>query len=158
MGTYMRAVAEVKTLGGWKANTAAVFMHPVPEWNTAAEDRRPFIEKPFYWQSYGMFGFLAGIRNYSETRVLAEPRGLPDDCSRDAATWLQDWSECYGFSWLNAAELLSFDYEQAFLDQRESPPKATTYRKFLGELFFEHLEALRGLGEPTSVRVLVSFN
>lgn len=35
-------------------------------------------------RDYAMFGKLAGVRNYSETQPIAEPRGYPDDAGYDA--------------------------------------------------------------------------
>lgn len=135
-----------------------------------------------------MMGFFAGIRNYSETIVLAEPRGLPTDADEESVNWLVPYAnfldddfpfvyppeeraprtvaeivrsssgDDYGHSWLSAAELLNFDYSQQFIDRREEPALITTYKEFLGELYFEHLNGLKSLGAPDDVRILFCFN
>lgn len=188
MGTYMKAVAEVKCADGWVLVDTPVFPHPLPDWDTVTKDRRPFVEAPFYWQSYSMFGLFAGIRNDSQSAVLAEPRGVPVDISKDAAakvigynyptdtfgSWMgveepeqslveqvreaAKSSEDYGHSWLLAKELFQFDYDAHFADMREIPPRQVTYREFFGELYFQHLDVLKTLGHPESVRIIFWFN
>jgi hypothetical protein len=59
---------------------------------------------PFDWQAYGMYGFLANVRNYSDVPPLAQPRGLPADL--DAGN--EDLGD-HSFSWLSLSELLSFE-------------------------------------------------
>lgn len=119
---------------------------------------RPMPElAPFDWQSYGMFGFLAGVRNYSAVPPLSEPRGLPDDVSpavREAA----DDSDWHSHSWLSVAELAAFNYDQPLEDRRvmrngnggctcdPGEGEMTTYREFLGSGFFDDLEKLKTAG------------
>src|SRR5687768_8802356 len=76
---------------------------------------------PFDWRSYGMFAFLAGVRNYSDITPISEPRGLPGDFNLgeyedggDGFRWLGDHS----FSWLSVDELLAVDYDQTIEDRR----------------------------------------
>ncbi len=38
------------------------------------------MSSPFEDRSYGLFGFLAGVRNYARCEALDLPRGLPLDC------------------------------------------------------------------------------
>ncbi len=188
MGTYAKFCAEVRQNGQWHLNEKEVFPFPKDAWQREKGDGREFWEYPFPSQSYSLFGFLAGIRNYSETAVLSEPRGLPEDTSDDAVDLLAPHStighafdlygtsdeeakpmtvadrvhegsgDNYGYSWLSLAELIGFDYDQTFTDQREEPPEVTTYRVFLGEGYFAHIEALKRLGSPDDVRILFCFN
>lgn len=114
---------------------------------------------PFDWRSYGMFGFLANIRNYSAVPPLSEPRGLPEDFGAVEERDIGDHS----YSWLNVKELSDFDYDQKFEDRRitqqigpnvwsgavtgESGEGAmTTFREFLGGGFFDDLEQLKARG------------
>lgn len=125
---------------------------------------------PFDWRWYGMYGFLANVRNYSGIPPLSEPRGLPDDAPPEDEDngWLGDHS----FSWLSVDELTSFDYDAAVEDRRytrqEGPNfwngaatadpgqgKMTTYREFLGESFFADLEKLKAIGAE---RVVFGFD
>jgi hypothetical protein len=62
VGTDITAHVEVRHDGQWR---------PVPF------DTRPTAEGegPFAWRSYAVFGFLADVRNYSHSPVIAQPRG-----------------------------------------------------------------------------------
>jgi hypothetical protein len=133
-----------------------------------------------------MFGLFAGVTNYSQCQVLAAPRGFPEYISEEALLFLipkikQTDTFCgygqfelpqpdnvaeriacsepdtYGYSWLNAAELMAFDYDQTFTDQRTDTPKTVTYREFLGKRYFLHLDALKALSAHDEVRVLFCF-
>lgn len=182
MGTYMRTCAEIKTADGWEPVSYGVF--PPVSWHCMDEYEKPEVSEPFCFQQYGMFGLFAGVRNYSQCQVLAEPRGFPDDISEAALLHmipeiLQEdsygwgWGELrmepiferisrsgadwYGYSWLRASELTEFDYDQIFTDQRQKPPKIVTYHEFLGELYFLHLDVLKALSAHDEVRVLFCF-
>lgn len=115
---------------------------------------------PFDWRSYGMFGFLANVRNYSAIPCISEPRGLPDD-----SPFSEDHSDCdyHSGSWLSVDELSAFDYEQEIEDRRVTRQVApnmwsgavtaepgegakTTFREFLGEGFFDDLQKLKDIG------------
>lgn len=121
---------------------------------------------PFDWRSYGVFGFLADVRNYSDVPPLAKPRGLPADFVEDE--YLGDHS----FSWLGVDELARFDYDRAVEDRRVTRELApnftigactaepgggemTTYRAFLGASFFADLERLKAMGAE---RVVFGFD
>jgi hypothetical protein len=115
---------------------------------------------PFDWRSYGLFGFLAGVRNYSAVPPISEPRGLPDDYGQDPEEpWLGDHSH----SWLSVDELAAFDYDRPLEDRRITVQLApnfwsgsglaepgagrmTTYREFLGPGFFGDLAELQRIG------------
>lgn len=121
---------------------------------------------PFNWRSYGLFGFLAGVRNYSAVPPIAPQRGLPVDF--DAA----QFEELHSASWLSVAELARFDYDQQIEDRRivvqiapntwsgaglanEGEGKATTYRDFLRGAFFSDLEELKRIGAE---RIVFAFD
>lgn len=124
---------------------------------------------PFSNRSYGMFGFLADVRNYSKVPTIAQPRGLPAYLEKDEE--YDDGEEKpfgydYGHkpvglnpfgshtrSYLTVQELNEFDYEQTFEDRRKdsgSLPagegRLTSFREFLGEGFFRDLCAMEALG------------
>ncbi|HCU2336393.1 TPA: hypothetical protein OUJ99_004738 [Klebsiella aerogenes] len=181
MGTYIRTCAEIKTADGWQPVGYGAF--PPVLWHDMDGYEAPAYSEPFKDQNYGMFGLFAGERNYSQCQVLAEPRGFPDDISEEALRHLvpevwqleSNWgwgepspatvaeriarseADCYGYSWLSAAELTTFDYDQTFTDQRPDTPQTVTYREFLGKRYFLHLDALKTLGEQAEVRVLFCF-
>ena len=126
--------------------------------------------------SYGIFGFLANVRNYSEVPCISEPRGLPDD-------WSQDYTESLGlncgdyhsYSWLTLSELLNYDYNIVFWDRRISRVMSTGWidgaataasgegrmikiRDFLGNYFFDELFRMLELGDSDNVRVIFWFD
>lgn len=131
-------------------------------------------EVPFDWRSYGVFGFLANVRNYSDIPPLSEPRGLPEDIpndyeARDAAG--MDFGD-HSFSWLSVKELADFDYDQPVEDRRvtiKTGPnsynggataapgggKMMTYREFLGSNFMNDLAELQRIGAE---RIVFGFD
>lgn len=125
----------------------------------------PYV--PFDWRSYGMFAFLADVRNYSRVIPISEQRGLPEDFDGDL-----DPSFYHSHSWLTVTELLEFDYDQNMEDRRVARmigPNVfsggetadpgdglmTTYREFLGEAFFEDLQHLQEIGAE---RIVFAFD
>ena len=111
------------------------------------------------YRSYGLFGFLANVRNYSQVPVISIPRGLPADF-RDL--------DGYGYhnaSWLALRELLNFDYDQKFINRRcggttlpEEDGELTTIRDFLGSSYFNKLEEIKDFGPSEKVRVVFWFD
>lgn len=150
MGCDIHAYAEVKEKGKWTFSGLT----------------------PFDWRSYGMFGFLAGVRNYSKAEPIAKGRGVPADLSPEVKESEESWDmDGHSHSWVSLKELLDFDYDKKFYDMRvmrdgngaaeaRSLEEAhhTTYREFLGEGFFEELEELKQLGKPENVRVVFWFD
>jgi hypothetical protein len=127
--------------------------------------------QPFNWRCYGIFAFLAGVRNYSGIKPIAEARGMAPDVDYDDGDsdhWLGDHSH----SWLALDELLSFDYNQLTEDRRvtvqvsarawdgartcaEGDGKKMTYREFLGDSFFDELKKLKSMGAE---RIVFGFD
>lgn len=184
MGTYIRTCAEVKTSDGWQPIKYGKF--PPVLWHDMDEYEIPAYSEPFKDQNYGMFALFAGERNDSQCKVLTLPRGFPEDISEEALLFLIPeiqqidtfcgygnfelppasnmvelislaGSDTYGHSWLCAEELTAFDYDQKFLDQRPAIPELVTYREFLGDRYFLHLDALKALSEHDDVRLLFCF-
>lgn len=111
--------------------------------------------------SYGLFGFLAGVRNYSAVTPISQPRGLPegvDPPSEDYDGPLDEWLGEHDYSWLLLSELLGVNYDQIVEDRRFSGvidgmisgahtvPAGNgvrmTLRAFLGEGYFAELDRL----------------
>ncbi|WP_370612397.1 hypothetical protein [Citrobacter meridianamericanus] len=90
MGAYIRTCAELKTPSGWEALCEKVF--PQPEGYEETQDASPFS-----YQHYGMFAFLAGVRNDYRCTVLAASRGFPEDMSEEALFRLVPETESPGF-------------------------------------------------------------
>lgn len=153
MGCDIHAYAEVRRAGQWERQDVEVFDVRV----------------------YGLFGFLADVRNYSHSPVIAQPRGVPDDADltdEDREEMADGW--CHTASWLTLAELLAYDYEQVFWNRRitretspgsfngaalaeEGEGEHLPLREFLGEGYFRQLDALAKLGDPADVRVVFWF-
>lgn len=153
MGCDIHITAERKVGDKYEAVTESVF--PYEYGNDG------FISAPFDWRSYGMFGFLADVRNYAAAPPIAPPRGWPDDASKGANEEYEQWSgDAHTPSWLSVAELSAFDYDQPVEDRRvrvQLGPNtwsgagtaepgygtSTTWREFLGAGYFRDLDILQ---------------
>lgn len=118
----------------------------------------------FHRRSYGYFGWLAGVRNYSEMSPIASLRGVPDDASKAVTDQHSNMcGDAHSESWISLPELLGVDYEQIVEDRRctvqtgeRSWNGAATcapglgdkvvLREFLGSSFFEALDRLKQAG------------
>lgn len=163
MGCDIHSWAEVKKDGKW----VRIFDEPFTDYG----DSR--TSEPFGWRSYGMFAFLADVRNYSHVPVLAEPRGLPDDSEWLNSAWeyayennpmsgelipyeeretnkrnLEDNPNWHTFSWITLRELVDFDYRQKFENRRQSKTIITGN----GTVVDGRAEAAPGCGVQISFR------
>jgi len=156
MGCDIHTITEVKTPDGWKA---------------------ALLDKPaFDWRTYRMYGFLADVRNYSDTPPICARREWPEDITQEARDLRERWEgDAHSFTHLTLAELQAFDYAQPVEDRRVTKQigpnawdggataepgggKMTTYRDFLDTGFFDELRRLSELGKPEDVRVLMFFD
>jgi hypothetical protein len=127
--------------------------------NYAFNNGYGYTKSPFDWRSYGMFGFLAGVRNYSCVPPISGLRGWPNDMSRELSSKLEDgYCDYHSPSYLTVKELADFNYDNMFEDRRyikqtgnfydgaavhePGDGEMVTYRDFLGEKFFENLAVL----------------
>lgn len=119
---------------------------------------------PLENRSYGYFGWLADVRNYSEIPPIAQPRGVPDDMAPETKASFESWdSDAHSASWLTVDEILAVDFEQIIEDRRvtrQTGPnswsggctaepgegKKETLREFLGEYTINALLKLRDEG------------
>lgn len=120
--------------------------------------------EPFGSRNYGTFGWLAGVRNYSDLTPISEPRGLPTPVSATVKREYNRWEcDAHTPSWLSVAELQAVDYDQVIEDRRCTRRMANgvlnggstcapgegekqTLREFLGPWFFKDLDALVAAG------------
>jgi hypothetical protein len=177
MGIDISSFVEKRVDDKWKKVTEKIFPN---------DDS--YTEYPFSWRSYGMYGFLANVKNYSHVPcITTETRGLPVDSeylnetseelnsvlANITITRREDLlnnSNNFGYSYIYLYELLNYDYNQVFEDRRCSRNGngaavaevgkgiQTTVKDFLGSAFFKELEILKTIGEPKDVRVLMWFN
>lgn len=135
-------------------------------------------ESPFDWRSYSMFGFLADVRNYSCCEPISEPKGLPTDSEYlnelgyySGTGWgmsnstkredIYSDGSSHSHSYLTLKELLEFDYDKTFCDERaetDTHKTIITHRQHLDGMFFTHLEELKKLGKPDEVRIVFYFD
>lgn len=140
------------------------------QWNTV-QDRlfemqqmwmgQTHTSEPFYVRHYGLFGFLADVRNYSHVPCIAQPRGLPVDWPKDKYGDPLDFGDGnHSFSWLSLSELLAYDYDQKFeADSGPGNGEIVVLRDFLGTIFFRDIEIMRTLSpDPANVRVVFGFD
>lgn len=118
-----------------------------------------YMEPPLSYRSYGMFAFLAGVRNYSDIEPISEPRGFPADASPEVTKEYEDWrGDAHTPSWLHVDELTSYDYTQEIEDRRctrdgnggstcePGEGEKQPLGKFLGRGFQEDVAAIKGAG------------
>lgn len=171
MGCDIHSFVEVKKDGKWQLPEPPIFVHDKIGQMVYGETNH---NHPFNWRSYGVFGFLADVRNYSMVPPIAERRGKPEDVSDyvKAEYWESD---DHSHSWLSLKELLDFDYEAKFENRRitkqtgphcwdgaalseEGEGKVTAFREFLGKPFFNDLETMSKIGDPENVRIVFWFD
>jgi hypothetical protein len=170
MGCDIHSFIEVRKDGQWHHLGGDVF--PDHQYDKT----EPFGDV----RSYAIFGFLADVRNYSQSPVIVEPRGVPDDLSSELRDEYGDSNEWWGSayhsaSWLTVAELQAYDYNQIIWDRRitrevspghfngaalaeEGEGRHLPLRDFLGEYFFRVLDDMAALGDPADVRMVFWFD
>lgn len=173
MGCDIHSFVELKTVKGW-CMVPGLFPEDDFGLDWTGKTHR---DEPFSWRNYGMFGFLANVRNYSFVPpIVAEPRGLPDGLSKPVQEAAEHWDgDGHSHSWLSLKELLDFDYSRTFEDRRctkqvaanawdgaadagEGNGKQETFRDFLGIDFFRELEIMRKVGAREEVRIVFWFD
>ncbi len=171
MGADIHSFAEVRKEGKWRRSKEPIF----------GTDRYR-TDEPFDQRSYGMFGFFADVRNYSNVPPISPCKGLPTDSEglNEKTAYHETLRESaedinyHSHSWLTLKELTDFDYDATFEDLRyeetignvtngaaiAEPGKGNvvTFREFLGEWFFKEIELLKTLGEPENVRIVFWFD
>lgn len=177
MGCDIHSFLEVRKDGKWEV-AGEVF--PLSgfdlEWSLS-RGRGTHTSHPFNWRSYGMFGFLANVRNYSHVPCIQEPTfKIPEDVSPEIEGMREEYAGDYhSHSHLTLRQLIEYDYDQKFWDRRvtkQTGPNSWTgaglaeeregetivLRDFLGKHFFEQIEIMKTLGDPDEVRVIFWFD
>jgi hypothetical protein len=166
VGTDIRSFAEVRGDDGTWSLVGDVFPRDDSDDGDGVPRKSP---EPFDWRDYGLFGWLADVRNYSAIKPIHAAKGVPEDLSPELDD-PTDNHNYYGHSWLTLAELQVPDYEAEINDRRiepgadheeTGPPEAgekMTLREFLGARYFQHLDMLATLGRPTDVRIVFWFH
>ena len=172
MGCDIHTYVEVRGPDGAWRYTKPHFR--LSEWDRTWAEKageEPWRYEPFDSRSYAVFGVLAGVRNYSEAPMIANPKGFPIDVSPEVEAAAEYWGrDAHSRSWLSVAELTAFDWDKVFWDRRvtkqgdgaaradEGEGKHVTLREHVGDWFFCDLETLKNLGDPDDVRVVFWFD
>ena len=108
-----------------------------PEERDAYGDR---IDAPLDYRSYGLFGFLANVRNYSSVpKFPRSHEGEPPDISENLKGCFEDGGDFYySTHWANVSDLVLHNYDEIFIDKRHAD-QLTMLRNFLGDQFFADL-------------------
>lgn len=131
--------------------------------------------QPFNYRAYGMFGFLANVRNYSQSPSISSRRGVPPDFTVPAV----EWDDFHSMTWVGLDELVAVDYNTAFEDRRKAIPipgtnlvdgasvvpegegQLVSLFDFLGDSFFQDLEMLKRIhfaSKLAPVRIVMGFD
>lgn len=104
----------------------------------------PVFYTPFEDRHYGLFAFLADVRNYSQIEPLSQPRGMPADASQAIVDELKSWEDdAHSVSYFTLAELVRVDYEKKIEDHRSVVTESL--RDFLGTDYFYSLKRMNDL-------------
>jgi hypothetical protein len=173
VGTDIHPFVEVRRDGKWHLLQSHVF--PDLSYDRDGEDVWYHTNIPFNgMRSYALFGFLADVRNYSESPVIATMRGLPPDVSDDLREEHDGWNY-HSASYLTLKEMADFNYDQIFWDRRvtkfngrywdgtaraeEGEGEHLTLHEFLPNRYFDDLEIMANLGyAPEDVRLVFWFD
>lgn len=123
MGCDIHIIAEVKVDGKWQPNQDKIFPNPSYEPEAKHEwQKDEFKTEPDDNRSYDWFSVLADVRNGrgfagistgEGFKVIAEPRGVPDDASEQWKETVERWgSDMHSQSWLNISDFDKFDWNQ----------------------------------------------
>lgn len=138
---------------------------------------------PFQVQNYGVFAFLANVRNNFMLAPVSYHPGLPDghESIEQIINMLGDkgFVSRYPYGILEGyfqvhvylSDLVKFNYDQQFEDRRNYacwPPDfkdsvepgdgvITTYRELLGEKYFDDLNSLKNISRQGDVRIILAF-
>ena len=173
MGCDIHAYVEVKKNGEWEYLVDDIF--PADDYDKEYY-HKDFTNDPFPNRNYGLFGFLADVRNYSCVEPLSLPKGTPEDASLFVKSENDGWGiDAHSHSWFTLAELLSAKYDEMIWDKRvtrelrpgffsgaceanDGEGEHLTLREFLGSEYFEVLDVLNKIGNPEDVRIIFWFD
>lgn len=173
MGCDIHIWVEIKKEDKWEVNTKEVFTISEFDKGWHKKEKR---EVPFDWRSYGMYGFLADVRNYSMVPTIEGIDEIPEDASQEVLESYEAWEmDAHSIKTVNSKTLTEFDYTQTFNDRRVTKQvgknswsggvtgteeEGTTYQfvQFLGELFMQNVEELKELEKEGEVRLIFWFD
>lgn len=177
MGTSIYVAIEQRQADDWKS----IHVETDIDWN-------PDVIMPLStvsWQSYDLFGFLAGVRGGAVGNAIAKMRGLPCDTTNESLDAISPYSGSdsigigYGESekfepktprersiaCMGETERYGFSWVglgelvQFDYDQTITSVEGmpSTYRQELGDRYFKNLEALKSKADQGEIRLLFCF-
>jgi hypothetical protein len=84
----------------------------------------PYITTPYRGRNYRLFSFLADVRNGrgfagvdtgDRITPIAEPKGIPEDASREWKEYAEDDLDLHSASYFTLTELLAADWDQTIV-------------------------------------------
>lgn len=100
-----------------------------------------YVECDYAVRHYGLFGWLADVRNYSRIKPLYPMRYFPENCSNEIK---DNCENLHSITYYSLQELLDVDYSQIITDQRgPGEDEKRTLRDFLGIEWFKFLDELK---------------
>lgn len=178
MGADIHGIVQVQNEQGLWQEIKSYFSPD--EWEVKSYGADYKRDSPFEDRNYGVFGFLADVRNYSKVPTVGAYQGFPKDLGVEIGddsthSWGRHTNNGHSGHHVYLSQLLDFDYEQTFEDlrvNRQIAPnlwdggctgdpgegKLMTIREFLGKVFFKDLQELATLGEPDKVRFVFYFD
>lgn len=88
------------------------------------------VPEEFDRRNYSIFSILAGVRSSFNIKPISEPKGIPEDISRETKENIEEWNgDGHSHSYLTLKELDTFDYT----DYKKTRVKIskTFYDKFI---------------------------
>lgn len=154
MGCDIHGLCEVKENGVWKVNTKKVFKNSYylsdeelaerrkdrPDYERSDWQENEFDEHPTDARSYDWFAILADVRNgrgFAGVRtgdgfnVIAEPRGVPKDATKEWKKEVKSWGyDMHSQSYLSVEDFDNFDWKQT--TKKEGVIKLNEYKQLRG--------------------------
>ena len=134
-----------------------------------------YTDRPFMAQHYGLFAFIADVRNYYVVPPIAPHRGLPEDhesitqygfggYKEQVSRYPYEILEGHSKTWVWAKELIDYNYDTQFENRRgehgtlpTGQGQIITIRELLGEHYFKEIAALKQFSTPEKVRIIFAF-
>lgn len=112
MGCNIDVFMEVKRDGEWKDNNLFRVVSGCGEYKDTS---RYFPLSVYDGRNYTLFGLLAGVCNRDNMKPIAQPRGIPNDCSETVRRFMNGSTP----SWLLLSEILEAQLKYAAFNETD---------------------------------------
>ena len=110
----------------------------------------PYKEQPYSGRNYGLFGALAGVRNYHIDMISGEIKGLPDDVSNDVCEISNRW-DGHSHNYLTVKEIMDSTYYKMSDEELDDIGLGTSF-------FRDVVDSLLEIGDSEDVRIVFWFD